>query len=325
MSSENREEVTESHVYGKETVGALLHRERVTRRISVQRVAEDLKFNEEYLVAIEESRYSDLPAIPYVRVYIRTIAQYLSLDGEELLDRFAKEIQIEFPDPEKERHETMRISIQSEKKKSNWIGPLIAVVVVIVVVLFYVNIRQRNVEAEENKIEVPTEKSDSTKNVSDSTLLDSATSSTDKVPAALATVITDTTGNIDTVASSVEKEELLPDTTSSAVESKMESESVSAYPLDSLLLTIGVTKDSSVVQVVTGRKKVFNSVLSKGDSKIFTGTEPIFVKVGRNGVVSYNLNGKSVTETGGGWTAYAKFTREKGFVKSNIDEWNSAR
>lgn len=329
MSSENREEVTESHTYGKETVGALLHRERVTRRISVQRVAEDLKFNEDYLVAIEESRYKDLPAIPYVRVYIRTIAQYLSLDGEELLDRFAKELQVEFPDPEKERHDTMRISIQNEKKSYNWVGPLIGGIIVLAIVAFYVTTRNRGVDSEENTVIVPTTET-----------VDSATDSTLKTPE---TIKSDTNAEIPVKdssndASALENSErgAAPDENDSVqvatteVENSVDSSVVTnekslSLPLDTLALTIGITKDSSFVQVITGGRKVFNNILSQGKTYSISGTDPIFVKVGRNGVVSYTLNGAPITGTGGSWVSYAKFTRKNGFTQSNKVEWGAAR
>lgn len=326
MSNENREEVSESHNYGKETVGALLHRERVTRRISVQRVAEDLKFNEEYLVAIEESRYKDLPAIPYVRVYIRTIAQYLSLDGEELLERFAKEMQVEFPDPEKERHDTMRISIQNEKKGINWIGPLIGLAIVVVVVVVYIQITNNRMKAEENSIEVPTEKVDTAGDTTTQQVVDTISEVENKTTAPVVVPqVVDTTPKESVLSDEAEVTGSSDDTAQLVSEIEKVTDTISIYPLDSLKLTIGIEKDSSVVQVIKGGVKVFNSIITAGNSKTFSGTDPIYVKVGRNGVVSYSLNGKPVVAQGGGWTAYAKFTCEKGYHKSNSTEWRDAR
>lgn len=329
MSNDNREEIKEMHPHGKETVGALLHRERVTRRISIQRVAEDLKFNEEYLVAIEESRYNDLPAIPYVRVYIRTIAKYLSLDGEELLDRFSQEIHMDFPDPEKERHDTMRISIQREKKRTNWIGPVVGGIVVLAILVYFISTRSSNIENEENQIDPTT----------DTTQVDSAKG--------LQTPVIDT---IDTTASAIEvntvkevQQEVVTNIATPEVEAvDTARDSVSAltashvekegdeqiktlsYPLDSLFVTISVSSDSSFVQVIKDRRKVFNSVMSTGVNKSFSASSPIYVKVGRNSVLSYAINGVPVSVEGD-WMTFIKFSKENGAQRSNQAEWNAAR
>lgn len=321
MSSDHRDETnTESHNHTKETVGALLHRERVTRRISVQRVAEDLKFNEEYLVAIEESRYKDLPAIPYVRVYIRTIAQYLSLDGEALLDRFAKEIQMEFPDPERERHDTMRISIQEEKKNNNWIGPLMVVIIIGIIMAYFIGTRSNRIEKGENII------ADSTA-VKDTVVDDSVGS----LPIIKDTVPTDVvippvtepvdTPLVDTVAKISVKEAAID--TTKVIEDTLINNGV-AYPLDSLVLKITITDASSFVQVITNKRKVFNAELKAGEAKTFSSKEPIYVKVGRNSVVSYSLNERAIPIPGG-WAVHSKFTRESGYRPSNRAEWNSSR
>lgn len=318
MSNETREEMTETHTYGKETVGALLHRERVTRRISVQRVAEDLKFNEDYLVAIEESRYNDLPAIPYVRVYIRTIAQYLSLDGEALLERFANEIQVEFPDPEKERHDTMRISIQDEKKSRNWIGPLVGVLIAAVLAFFFIRSQSNKVEEGENQI-VPTVDSVKT---DDTTKVDTVNSS----PVTVKTPI-ETPVEVDTVKKIIEETTTVTETpaeTTTPEVSTPKENAASAFPLDSLVLDIAVTKDSSFVQVITGKRKVFNGLIKKGEKKIFRSETPIFVKVGRNSILQYHLNGAPVSVSGD-WKAYSKFSKEKGFEKSSEVQWAAAR
>ena len=82
--SENNE--TDSMLrISRDRVGDILRKERITRRITVETIAKDLKLNVKYIKALEASEYEALPADPYVRVYLRSLAKYLSLDSEEIL------------------------------------------------------------------------------------------------------------------------------------------------------------------------------------------------------------------------------------------------
>lgn len=74
-------------------VGTELRAARQTRRIDISKVATDLKIREDFLLAIENARYSDLPGIPYAIGYVRTYATYLGLNSEDLVTRFKDETQ----------------------------------------------------------------------------------------------------------------------------------------------------------------------------------------------------------------------------------------
>jgi len=65
---------------GKDKVGDILRKERLTRRFTIETIAKDLKLNVGYLRALEASDYDSLPPDPYVRVYIRSLTKYLSAD-----------------------------------------------------------------------------------------------------------------------------------------------------------------------------------------------------------------------------------------------------
>ena len=71
----------------KDRVGDILRKERITRRITVETIAKDLKLNVKYIKALEASEYEALPADPYVRVYLRSLAKYLTLDPEDILKK----------------------------------------------------------------------------------------------------------------------------------------------------------------------------------------------------------------------------------------------
>ncbi|MCL2219166.1 MAG: helix-turn-helix domain-containing protein [Chitinispirillia bacterium] len=75
----------------KTKVGDLLRKERLTRRITIDTIAKDLKLNAGYIKALEASDYNSLPADPYVRVYIKSLTKYLSLDSDTIMEEFYKE------------------------------------------------------------------------------------------------------------------------------------------------------------------------------------------------------------------------------------------
>jgi cytoskeleton protein RodZ len=72
-------------------VGSLLRQAREQRGQDIESVARALRIRYPYLVAIEESRYSDLPGAPYASGFVRSYAEYLGLDATEMLRRFREE------------------------------------------------------------------------------------------------------------------------------------------------------------------------------------------------------------------------------------------
>ena len=91
MSETTETELHVKHESNGDRVGDILRKERITRRIALETIAKDLKLNVKYIKALEANEYDALPAEPYIRVYFRSLAKYLSLDPEEILKRFYDE------------------------------------------------------------------------------------------------------------------------------------------------------------------------------------------------------------------------------------------
>ncbi len=90
-------------------VGSELRRAREARNIDIERASRDLKIRGEYLDALEQSKVSALPGVPYAIGFLRTYAEYLDLDVTEMVRRFKAEItdmqddsDLVFPKPVKE-------------------------------------------------------------------------------------------------------------------------------------------------------------------------------------------------------------------------------
>ena len=87
MAEENQTPPSQS----SEGVGALLksHREKAGKEIVT--VAGSLRISARYLEAIEEGRNSDLPGITYAVGFVRSYAEHLGLDEDEIVRRFKEE------------------------------------------------------------------------------------------------------------------------------------------------------------------------------------------------------------------------------------------
>ncbi len=91
---------------GQETVGALLARVRMGHGTTIREASGSLRIREEYLDAIEQGRFDDLPGMTYAIGYVRSYAQSLGLDAGEIVDRFKAEAdainarpELAFPSP----------------------------------------------------------------------------------------------------------------------------------------------------------------------------------------------------------------------------------
>lgn len=66
-------------------VGEILRSEREKYRLSIVEVAKRTRIRAEYLVALEESRFQDLPAAPFVKGYIKTYSKLFGLEHQPLV------------------------------------------------------------------------------------------------------------------------------------------------------------------------------------------------------------------------------------------------
>ncbi|MCK4540054.1 helix-turn-helix domain-containing protein [Candidatus Parcubacteria bacterium] len=74
-----------------ETLGQQLKREREEKKISLEKIADDLKINKKYLSALENGRIKDLPAGVYARNYFKAYTEYLNLNTDEILKQYEEE------------------------------------------------------------------------------------------------------------------------------------------------------------------------------------------------------------------------------------------
>jgi cytoskeleton protein RodZ len=88
------------------SVGNLLRAERERRNLSVDDVAANLRIRRALIDAIEHGRFKELPGAPYAVGFVKTYAEFLDLDREEVIRRFKSEAEgienrkeLHFPKP----------------------------------------------------------------------------------------------------------------------------------------------------------------------------------------------------------------------------------
>ena len=72
-------------------IGADIRAARVRAGLDLREVAAQLHIRQQHLEAIEDGRFDDIPGRIYVIGFLRSYADYLGFDGEEVVDRFKAE------------------------------------------------------------------------------------------------------------------------------------------------------------------------------------------------------------------------------------------
>jgi len=83
--------VTRDGEFSDSEVGRLLCATRMRLGKDLQQIAKVLHIRYNYLVAIEDGRYEDLPGQAYAIGFVRAYADHLELDGDEIVRRFKEE------------------------------------------------------------------------------------------------------------------------------------------------------------------------------------------------------------------------------------------
>jgi cytoskeletal protein RodZ len=285
--SENNETDLNATDLSRDRVGDILRKERITRRITVETIAKDLKLNVKYIKALEASEYEALPADPYVRVYLRSLAKYLSLDSEEILKKFYMERGMSI-----EKETASKISV-SMKEKEETKSPMLITVLILIALLAGFSFLA-NKKGWISTTDYFFTESDTTLQITQDNLTDSLADDdsmfsetplqqTDSSSALLADTMVDTTGL--------------------------------------LSLQLDVISDSAWVQVFSDGTS-WKNIIAKNQSRIFTAKDSFNVHVGNNSTVKYSFKGKPITVRGTGIVAFKLDKTGKPIIWT-LSKWNS--
>jgi cytoskeletal protein RodZ len=258
----------------KETAGDILRKERVTKRISLETIAKDLKLNIKYIRALEENNYENLPADPYIRVYLLSMAKYLMLDSEEILQRFYEERGI--PSEEYQKDPSTKINITLNKKESPRISWITIVIIILAVVAFIVLINRFGF------IETipPSELNDTDTSV---TRPDSLTGDSDSA----------TQSADESIEESGETE--IETESETERETDESSESHETNGKDTMVLKLRTGHDSSWVHVYADGES-WKNTMKPNRTRAFSAKDSFNVHAGNRTALSFFLNGKKIKD-----------------------------
>jgi len=86
--------------------GQLLKKARTNAELDIKEVAAVLKISSKILIAIEEAKMDELPPKTFVRGFVRSYANYLNLNIEEILNTYHKEMGTTRPQPSSSQNDS---------------------------------------------------------------------------------------------------------------------------------------------------------------------------------------------------------------------------
>lgn len=120
-----------------ELLGEYLKRIRESKNLSLEAVAAKTKISRNYLNAIEESKFDDLPGEVFTKGFLRSYARFLCIDEEDIINRYSQ-WKKEFISPDSKIEEL--ISKKDELKRSrdirNRAAQIIVPLTIILAIIF---------------------------------------------------------------------------------------------------------------------------------------------------------------------------------------------
>jgi len=130
IDQQNPEEPSKEEII--KHIAQTLAERRQTRHVSLQAVSQRLKIRVPLLEAIESGKWDELPGEVYIRGFIIRYAQYLGLDGNQLIEPY-----IQFANKQETKNKTPGgESTWSEGTKSSWLWITLVIIIFIILVKF---------------------------------------------------------------------------------------------------------------------------------------------------------------------------------------------
>lgn len=295
QNNENDQDTPQADT-AKDLVGDILRKERITRRITVDTIAKDLKLNVKYIKSLESNEYDQLPADPYVRVYLKSLAKYLSLDSDAILKQFYQERGLTPETQADEKDTKITISMQHKEETRS---PMIAVAVVVIALLALLSI----IAKKQGWIANPATKTETTAALEDDEFAESD-------------AVNDTT----MVDSLIPAPPPIPADTD-AVANDSSSVMADSDTTKKMTLRFDVIKDSVWVQVYSDGQS-WKNVVNKRNSRQFSANDSFNIHVGNNELIKYTLNGKLFRMRGTGVMVFKLDQTGKPTVWT-LSKWNT--
>lgn len=277
-------------------IGAILRKAREDRGLTLADVEQATKIRKRYLQGLENDDYSVLPDAVYTQGFLKTYANYLRLDGEELADRLRSRRR-----PRRERHVN-----NGNFRKTGFDEPLISpgglagaerrgitvatvltllvsviVIVGIIVALYYVGSESQSTQKDQNQAP-PSKKIDSNSNSSNK-----SSGTSDKSAA----------GSVEGSSKSAKKPEANPNNQASSKSGDNGTKNVA--PPDSLKVSVDVEGSESWISIQSDGALVYEQIAQPGYSQTFEAKKELTITTGNAGAVNVAVNGQDLGSLGG--------------------------
>ncbi|GIP33139.1 helix-turn-helix domain-containing protein [Paenibacillus sp. J2TS4] len=123
-------------------LGQLLKKQRIEKGISLDDLQETTKIRKRYLEAIEEGNYKVLPGNFYVRAFIKTYAEAVGLDPNELLQLYRNVLPATDPDTAVEQVTRSRVATKTGDGWGKWVTGIMLwafLILILFLIWFFVN------------------------------------------------------------------------------------------------------------------------------------------------------------------------------------------
>ena len=134
MTSDEAAATEDNGDVSDETLGSRLRAARESRELSIEKIADELRIEEEVLLALEEDRLADIDVAPvFVKGYIKQYGRALNLDYEELREAWQRQAESE----DVRLRPNRAIHLRDERQITIWIVAALVVLLVAVALLVW--------------------------------------------------------------------------------------------------------------------------------------------------------------------------------------------
>lgn len=272
-------------------IGESLRSTREAKGISLEQAEEDTKIRKRYLQALEDGDYDVIPGQVYAKGFLRNYANYLGLDQEEVMLEY-KLLGI----PAKEEYKRVDIEASINKKKrlsgrndrrTYLATVLIAVFAVLILVLYNFVFKNNTKIANQETDSIKTEQETKTKTPDKAPTKPSGQSPAQQPGAQNGNLPGSSTG----AGTS-------GNTGNSANSGTSVNTGTSGNAVSGINLTLNGKDQVSWVRITVDGVVKFTGNLNPGESKTYSGTGKIKVRVGNAGAVEAILNGQNLGTMG---------------------------
>ncbi|MCU0609946.1 MAG: DUF4115 domain-containing protein, partial [Chitinispirillaceae bacterium] len=261
-----------------------------------------LRLNPLFIEALEANQYDLLPGDAYIRVYLRSITGFLSLNPEEILQRFFNERGVTGVDTLKKDAKT-RINVALQETEKPNLTLIITVSAIILLGLLSVIANRQSWFSSSSTIPHTT---GDTAVVAPPASPSTAEKLSDTIPAApvsksdsTAAVMKTETGHAAAVHAADNKQAPIAAKADSAKEVK----SPAAGSPGRMTLVVTMVGDSSWLLISADGQR-WRSTLHKGHKKVLAAHDSFNVHVGINSAVKFTLNGQPLVVPGNGIVSF---------------------